>query len=1557
MKKTILLINLIFTATFSYSQTFAELNENALKLYNERKLSESITIGLQALAQCKKENSDTSLNYYLAVSNLSTYYFEKGNYYEALAYLEPTINLHNKLYGANELYFTFYKEKAICFEKTGDVKSAEYIYTGLLKLSKNRYLDTSEIYTETLIDIAHFYFNISEFEKAIPYYIEIVEKTKKLIGEKTIPYANAINNLGLVYHNLKKYNIAISNYLLAISILNSIPNIESINYLSIYNNLAFSYDKSKNYLEAKNYYQKELNIRIKLNLLNEKTNLLNLLATVNFKLKEYEEAINNYKKEIDLKTKTFITDSIEFLMANQNLGNAYEKNGQYSNALAAYQNALTIRKKIFGENSIEYLNSLNRIAVKYQNNENFKEALDLYNETFELREKYNLKSDSGYYFLVENMTLINGKLNDSINFNKFKVLTKSFSKNKKNYKNEQDSIKLLPFDIIFKTAETLRSKGDILEAIKYAEICLEKSRENLINDTISLFKSLILLGNTNFKLSKYNEAEILFEELKVKAKDYYGTVNIYYLSSLNGLEIVNEIKKEFVKAENLCKEILSIELFVHGDNHLIYADACKKYAKMLLAASRIEESEIYFLKAGDIYKKTSGATSQEYADYLSDLADYYLQKYDFIKTIECYENALKIFKINRKENSSEFIDITTYLADTYQKNGNYNKGEKYFQIAKELTKKLYGENSNEYNFILISIATFYYQKGDFKLAEKLYLNSIENTKINFGENSLEYVTAINNLGMLYYEINNMPKSDSLINKSASIIKYIYGENSEEYAMSLNNFGLKKYSIGDFQNAEKYFKESALKRKDILGDLNSDYAASLLNLGIINISIGNYNAAETYSKEAIQIFKLNNMQEMYATAYNNLGLIYFLKEDYLKAEELFIEGLKIKKIILGESHPDYARSLFALGLLYLDRENFEKAEDYLSQSITLNKSAYGNEGINYASNINILGLLYTQIGKYREAEKLNLTAYEIFKKRIGENQFVMAGPISALNYLFDKEHKAKQADSLMIKLIEIYKIEMVKNFSFMSMNQSLEFIKSHERTFSYGYSYLSRNINSSALSILFDMDLFIRNMTLNNFEKLEIIAKKSSDTSLINKWTLFKYYKKLLSNNTVQKNNTEIEKNSENLEKEIISILPEYKEAIQNNKITWKDIQNNLKPNDAVISFVNFRYFKKLKITDSVLYAAFILRKEWDKPKFISICNESELANILDITNSSSIDKIYANTSSELYNKIWKPLDSSLLGVKRIYLSPIGTLNRISFSAIPLPSGKKLIDNYEIQILSNVRTIAESNRKQTEINSAYLFGDIDYNNEPISLGNNIKYQITDSASVSGMRSLLNGRWGNLTSTGIEVTDIEKITKTLKIKTTIYTRQNASEENFKVVKAPSILHIATHGFASPIPKTNLNASLFLNQTQTNIFQKSIDPLTRSGLIMAGGNQMWQNGLPYPNHEDGILTAKEVSEMNLNGCILATLSACQTGLGDTKGGEGVFGLQRAFKVAGVRYLIVSLWKVPDAETADFMTTFYGKWLTDKTEIKVAFRKTQLEMSNKYKQPFKWAGFVLVE
>ena len=202
----------------------------------------------------------------------------------------------------------------------------------------------------------------------------------------------------------------------------------------------------------------------------------------------------------------------------------------------------------------------------------------------------------------------------------------------------------------------------------------------------------------------------------------------------------------------------------------------------------------------------------------------------------------------------------------------------------------------------------------------------------------------------------------------------------------------------------------------------------------------------------------------------------------------------------------------------------------------------------------------------------------------------------------------------------------------------------------------------------------------------------------------------------------------------------------------------------------------------------------------------------------------------------------------------------------------------------------------------------------------------------------------------------------IDTTTLTGLNALEESFYSLSgnnSPSIIHISTHGFYYPDTVSDeYRKNMMYSATGDIRFKYADDPLLRSGLILAGGNNTWK-GLPRPEGvEDGILTAREVSNMNLLNTELVVLSACQTGQGDVKGSEGVEGLQRGFKMAGVHYIIMSLWQVPDKETTEFMEHFYSLWPGGELSIRDAFRETQLKMMHKYpNEPYKWAGFVLME
>lgn len=335
-----------------------------------------------------------------------------------------------------------------------------------------------------------------------------------------------------------------------------------------------------------------------------------------------------------------------------------------------------------------------------------------------------------------------------------------------------------------------------------------------------------------------------------------------------------------------------------------------------------------------------------------------------------------------------------------------------------------------------------------------------------------------------------------------------------------------------------------------------------------------------------------------------------------------------------------------------------------------------------------------------------------------------------------------------------------------------------------------------------------------------------------------------------------------------------------------------------------------------------------------------------------INSIYgtsSNAKTDLYNLIWKPMESKLKGIKTVFLSPSGLLHKVSFEALCKEQNIYLCDHIDINIRTSTSKLALPDIRVMDNNiSATLFGGINYN--------------TDSTSNKENTQI----WTYLDGTKTESEKIEKILKDGNIAVKYFSNEMATEEEFKIIASNSdIIHIATHGFFYPDPDLLIIEDEQIEHGEVlfrggdrgfgvNSFVKNNNPLMRSGLVFAGANDVW-NRKEKPDGDDGVLTAQEVAHIDMRKTKLAVMSACETGLGDIKGSEGVYGLQRAFKMAGVKHLIMSLWQVPDKETEEFMTFFYEK-LIKSSDIKQAFNSTQKEMRQKY-DPYFWAAFVLIE
>ena len=291
----------------------------------------------------------------------------------------------------------------------------------------------------------------------------------------------------------------------------------------------------------------------------------------------------------------------------------------------------------------------------------------------------------------------------------------------------------------------------------------------------------------------------------------------------------------------------------------------------------------------------------------------------------------------------------------------------------------------------------------------------------------------------------------------------------------------------------------------------------------------------------------------------------------------------------------------------------------------------------------------------------------------------------------------------------------------------------------------------------------------------------------------------------------------------------------------------------------------------------------------------------------------------------------------------------------------MADRFQIRQVGSTRVVALRNAQTEQLLDTrnlktILYGGITYEADSVVLVRQAHKEEVEKR-LAYREATRSGTWDYLPGTQTEVDKLKQVLPSAQ--TTLFTKEAATEASVKALSghAPTILHIATHGFFFPdLPKPKTDQSGLISNERSQ-FEISENPLLRSGLVMAGANYVWKGGKPLEGVEDGILTAYEVSNLDLRGTELVVLSACETALGKVQGSEGVYGLQRAFKMAGVRYLLMSLWRVSDRETAEYMALFYGQMLKTNS-VPQAYEYAQQQMRQRYPQePFKWAAFVLVE
>lgn len=1070
----------------------------------------------------------------------------------------------------------------------------------------------------------------------------------------------------------------------------------------------------------------------------------------------------------------------------------------------------------------------------------------------------------------------------------------------------------------------------------------------------------------------------------LKAIEYYllaknnlpadSATSLTHLGCVNQIAVLYAGMKMYREAEPFFVELRTGLKTMMGPGK-IYRDFCLNFASMYSEMGENAKATEIYQEVKSITGKIAGNSSLEYAQTTALLGWNYNSLNDYAKAEASFSEAESILS-ERFPNDLTYAQVCLGLGTLYDLTGKYTAGEKLLITAATIFEKTNGKKDPLYLQSRSNLAFLYYHRGWFDRSESINLEVKDARAKTLGRRHPDYSLSCNNLALVYADLGFYDKSEMLYQEALSITREVYGTAHQEYATCISNLGLLYKAKGQLENAERYFLEAKKITEKLEGKNSLNYALRCNLLATLYVTMGQYDKAEPLFLESKEIrFKLTGNQNMeYATACSNLGTLYLQMGYFKKAEKYLLEALPVIERSVGKNHPSWAGICANLAALYRNNSQPEKAGPLYIQYREAIGETLGKEHAQYADACHSLGIFYNDIEQYDKAAELFLEAEQVMDKALGPGHIRSAEIIKSRAANYWMTGKFSEADKLFRKAFDVKYQYGLAFLQFTSEKEKTNYFKNAygDNTLFNSFAYSQKNGD-----LAYTISFLSRNLILSSLQQLKKSVNTSKDPQLLSDYEKWIFEKKQLAA-AYSNGNPE----SELKEREEITNLLEKKLAVaskdfQNDRqlLDWKQIRSALHKEEAAIEFIEFPYHNGKRSTDSVYYAALVLRKEATVPEFIPLFEKKQLDSVLAITgntgSNSNVTSLYTLRGGELennatglqqsvYDLVWKPLERSMTGIKTIYFAPFGLLHRIAFAALPLNATEVLSDRYRLVQLNSTASVINRETFYVSVSDKIsLFGGISYDADSTELKSMAVSGNTNTANVSLPPVTRGSTWTNLPGTKNEVEEIRLLAGKNNGRIVLLSGVNATEEAFKSLEgdsSPAVLHVATHGFFFPDPKEPA-AGKVLNTNQNAVsFTQSDNPLLRSGLLFAGANYAWQ-GKALSGVQDGILTAYEVSNMYLPKTKLVVLSACETGLGTIRGSEGVYGLQRAFKMAGAENLIMSLWKVPDNETAEFMQALY-KNLFDQKTIRDSFYQAQEAMKNKYRSdPYKWAAWILVQ
>ncbi len=1424
-------------------------------------------------------------------------------------------------------------------------------------------------YYNTLFFLASVLTTCGMSEKSIDILDECLEIMKSCYGEKSLEYANVLSSKGFVYHLIGTSDAilhAVDARESAFNIFNECKANDKLQLESYY--LASDYlslgDLANDDEQSILFYKKGLEVlpfsggiedsevldalfhgNIGMKYLNIDIEKDLSRKNPNESIRMITEAISNLEAAI---AGGFSSRKLSLSVAYTRLGNAYQGIGEPLKAINSMERSLSIIETI-PDVDIKFVSyPLLNLVTMYRSNfqllksyELLKSAQSLLKDTDITKEVLQLNINGAYNCIdlgkfieakkyIERATKIADKLYDgnAPEYVEF-LATRSGLYQELNDEvaclNDLNRLKDLTATLYPNDSRAMVDylKREFLAKISFGDSSWETVYLNLITKLQALDnpnpKNIISVYASAARayagISKYDKAKELIDDAIRRYTPISSNDPSYLLTLKHDKLDILISAYDMSEAFMLCEEILaspdldifyeeqvyralSTLLYDQGDidgaiekmqkaidcrTNLSGADNLSVIQTYLATQAKYYEMKDDFTKSAELRRQVINLASE----YLGEDSEFYLRAIVELESIPTIGNGnrrkdaqlrlLENVKVNHGEKSLSYYNCLMETAETYLSLGLYEEGVRLGEEAVGGMTNILGAQNEKVQAKMLTLAQLYFNTGDYEkamiectrsyeLTQKYHPNGI-NRLYNASAWKIRVYQEQLDFGSMRYQ------TDKLIQQAQAD----FGENSYEHFLALKYKIEALLRIGDYSSLETLSKEIVSRSKQYLNGRQKKEIVSegKNNLMLAFSGLGKYDAAIALGNELLQEAEEGDDS---SGILHNLAITYYWADHKDKAlETSYKVPLHLTKQMDG--HKDLASAYVKQGYIRSLCGNYNEGIKLMERGLALRDSLYKGEGFYYASGL-----------------------YDMVK-------------------VHDVVNNTEERNNYAVRLSYVARDYLLKSFLTLPANSRQALWNQYSNFFLNEFPSFTAAAKSEEMNCMaYNNVLFGKGLLLSTDRSISDYISKSSNADLQKKYTEYKRNIKLLDYiqtadpSKIVVNVDSVKRLTRELEFEIINGCGNFTSNLNTH---WEDIRASLKRNEVAVEFCMMD-----NISNNIL--ALIVKHDSPAPRIL----------VLEGIDARSL---WDKNPQKFSNLLWKPLSDVIGNVETIYFSPSGTLHNIPIESLPdFEYTDSLISaRWHLHRLTSTKMLTQK-ENNGDIKSPALYGGLTYDaGVDILADDAVKYPsigvryislYNDSDSL-GIR----GGVRNLPQTKVEIDNISNILKQQNLQPSVFTDVAGTEASFKNLSGQStdLLHIATHGFYwTEREARRIEALRFLkNNDDISVSYAEDKAMTRSGLLFTGANNALM-GIDVPdNTEDGVLTAKEIANLDFNNLDMAVLSACQTGLGEITG-EGVFGLQRGFKKAGAKTLLMSLWKVDDHATQMLMTQFYEHFLSGKSK-----------------------------